>query len=97
MQDTTYKLSWILFSWKNCHAPTRKGSIRGNRRVPLNGSQFPETHSRTRKAQDILARLNNDKLPFPSDYLNFENRLTIEDFAENSAELRLKHGLPPAQ
>ena len=43
--------------------PDPKKSIRGNRRVPLNRSQFLETQSKARKAFDILARLNNDTPP----------------------------------
>ena len=46
--------------------PDSERSTRDNRRVPLNGSQFPETHPRTRKAPGILARLNNGNLPFLS-------------------------------
>ena len=33
--------------------PDPKRSTRGNRRVPLSGTQFPELHSRARKANDI--------------------------------------------
>ena len=77
--------------------PDPERSTRGNRRVPLNGSQFPETHPRTRKAPGILAHLNNGNLPFLSGYLNFENKSKLEDSTENSVELRLKHGQPPAQ
>ena len=35
--------------------PDPERSTRGNRRVPLNGSQFPETQTKARKAFDILA------------------------------------------
>ena len=35
-----------------CHAPTRNGLTRGNRRLPLNGTQFSKLHLRARKAND---------------------------------------------
>ena len=35
--------------------PDPERSTHGNRRVPLNGSQFPETQTKARKAFDILA------------------------------------------
>ena len=56
----------------NMSRPDPERSTRGNRRVPLSGSQFLETHSKTRKAQDILTRLNNDKLPFLSGKLTLK-------------------------
>ena len=43
--------------------PDLKRSTHGNRRVPLSGSQFPRLHLRTRKAYDILVRLENSSLP----------------------------------
>ena len=39
--------------------PDPERSTRGNRRVPLNGSQFPETQTKARKAFDILALFKN--------------------------------------
>ena len=66
-------------------------STRGNRRVPLNGSQFPGFYPRTRKAYDILVRFENNYL------LDFIKCMNIKNFIENSAELCLKQRHPPAQ
>ena len=53
--------------------PRPKRSTRGNRRVPLNGSQFFETQTKARKAFDILAHLKYDKLPIFVSSLDLEN------------------------
>ena len=41
--------------------PLFEGSTRDNRRVPLSGSQFPETQPKTCKALGKLARLKELK------------------------------------
>ena len=57
----------------NLSRPDPKGSTRDNRRVPLNGSQFPETQTKARKASDILTRLKNGLLPNPLSMKNSMN------------------------
>ena len=45
--------------------PRPGGPTRGNRRVTLNRSQFPETHSRPRKAHEISQPDSKTKIPTP--------------------------------
>ena len=53
--------------------PDPERSTRGNRRVPLNGSQFPETQIKARKAFDILALFKNNILPLFRSLLDLGN------------------------
>ena len=48
-------------------------STRDNRRVPLNGSQFPETQTKARKAFDILALFKYNILPLFRSLLDLGN------------------------
>ena len=49
-----------VLQFKGSNVTPRFGrSTRGNRRVPLNGSQFPEIQPKARKTSDILTRLKN--------------------------------------
>ena len=48
-----------------CVTPRSEGSTRGNRRMPLDGSQLPETHPRIRKAFSTITRLKNETLTLP--------------------------------
>ena len=77
--------------------PDTKRSTRDNRRIPLNGSQFPETHSKASKASGILARLKNGDSPDLSCTLNLRKYSNTWNSIEISVEFRLKYGLPPAQ
>ena len=53
---------FIINYMRLCHASTRKGSTRGNCRVPLNGFQFLENQPKARKVFGILTRLKNRNL-----------------------------------
>ena len=62
---------------------------------PWVGSSFSRAHPRTRKAYGILPHLKNDTLPI---YYAYKLIKSISlNFAENSAELRVKYRLRPAQ
>ena len=65
-------------------------STRGNCRVFLSGSRFSRLHPRTRKAYDILTRLEDNSLP------KVQNIKYIKIFEKNSTAFRLKHRNPPA-
>ena len=71
--------------------PDPKRSTRGNCRVFLSGSRFPKLHPRTRKAYDILTRLEDNSLS------KVQNIKYNKIFEENSIAFRLKHRYPPAQ
>ena len=60
--------------------PRPEGPTRGNRRVTLNRSQFPETHSRPRKAHEISQPENKTKIPTPEIKYGKpqKNKLTLE-------------------
>ena len=53
--------------------PDLERSTRGNRRVPLNGFQFPETQTRARKAFDILTLFKYTILPLFISLLDLGN------------------------
>ena len=70
---------------------SRKGPTRGNRRVPLSEIQFPELHSRVRKANDNEFIFN--LINYPKDLVFAYKKISTE----NLTELCLKYGYPPAQ
>ena len=80
----------------NVSCPDPERSTRGNRRVPLSGSQFPGTHSNARKASGILTRLKNGNSLDLSCTLNLRKYFNTWNSTEISAEFHLKHGLLPA-
>ena len=56
--------------------PDPEGSTRGNRRVPLNGSQFPERPSKDSQGiRHPNPIVNNDTLPQPNKYIDLRKKI----------------------